>query len=351
MDRGVAAGVGEGVDHDVEPVTPSGVHHLEARVNAPPAPASDEDEVGELESHARPPCYVEHLAKSAHVVGLRGGQRITGRDPRICFEVNRCGGIGLCGHLAESLQLFHRGVHAGVVAQAKAQTACSLLEALPQAVQAIRLLVEWHRPASDIGPGVPQGRVPDELRQVQRRFAVLHLFQVFGERFPGVVEGAVPSDRCKVVKPSERLAPQGSGRNSAVASHHRRDALLEHARQELWVIVERQLPIRVRVHVDEPGSDHAARRIDVPGGFRCRVAFPEDRIDSVASQQDVTSKGGTTSAIDDEARTQKGRVHVSSWDRRIPLMCAPRTEPRKGDPRARRLRSGVAKGAPRRTVR
>ena len=85
------------------------------------------------------------------------------------------------------------------------------------------------------------------------------------------------------MKSSERLAPQRSGRDSTVARDHRRHSLLEHARQELRMIVQWQLPIRVRVHVDKPGSDHAARCVDVPGSFGRRLAFPQDRIDAVTS--------------------------------------------------------------------
>ena len=70
------------------------------------------------------------------------------------------------------------------------------------------------------------------------------------------------------------------------------------------MIVQRQLPIRVRVHVDEAGSDYAARRVDVPSGFGRRVAFAQDRIDAVTSQQNVAGDGRTTQAVYDEARSK-----------------------------------------------
>ena len=70
------------------------------------------------------------------------------------------------------------------------------------------------------------------------------------------------------------------------------------------MIIQRKLPVRVGVHVDEAGSDHTAGCVDLPRGFRCRVAFPQDRLDAVTSQQHVTGEGGTTQTVDDEARSK-----------------------------------------------
>jgi hypothetical protein len=49
-------------DHGIEPIAPSGVHHLEALLSAGPTASSDENEMGELEAHPGLPCYLEHLA-------------------------------------------------------------------------------------------------------------------------------------------------------------------------------------------------------------------------------------------------------------------------------------------------
>ncbi len=159
------------------------------------------------------------------------------------------------------------GEHPGCIPEPGRQPDGALVEGGPRHVGHAGDLLRGGRGRVDALHGGAQRAVSDQLGQIQRQARPLEPLEKLAHAAPGIVEVVVvqhaPDERQQ-----DAVAGDERGRGAAaVAADDRRDALLEQRREHGAVIVVRQHPIAVRVHVDEPRRDDLAATVE---GGACR---------------------------------------------------------------------------------
>ncbi len=210
-------------------------------------------------------------------------------------------------HLAQRDELVVGRIHARGIGQARGEPDRALREPLREQPLHLRELVAGRRAVVVAHCAEAQRSVRHEIRRIDGDPAPVEPVEVLADGAPAPVEAR------RIAVPARKLRAQ-------LLEHHIRDGRVAeavlaeqlecHALADLRLVrgLDEEPQIRVRVHVDEPGTDEEPIRVD---GAPSRLVDAPDRCDAVTRDRDIGGERRAAGAVDHAASADEHVEHES----------------------------------------